>query len=134
MHGHRLASDIKLSFNRDAVLISLRENLERHKALLAKARDGYITKACLALRATLAELDEGKYVQLHFGLSPPTSHVKTYESMISMLEATSDSTITLSMEQQQAFMCDRWDWQDEFLASNSGFVPKIESMYNNWKR
>ncbi len=133
MHGHRLASDIKLGFKREEVLVKLRENLERHKTILAEADKGYIAKAHGALRAKLAELAEGNPVKLRFELAPPTSHVQAYESVISMLEAATDDVITLSMEQQQAFMCDRWEWRQEFLESNSGFVPRIEHMYNDWK-
>lgn len=121
MQGFRLAQDIKLTFKREVVLEKLRENRTRHIEIVAEANAGYLKEAEAALTARLEEIAAGKSVNLNFGLNRPVSHLKTYDAMISMLEAATDETLTLTMEQQQAFMCDRWDWQEQFLTANSSY-------------
>ena len=121
MQGFRLAQDIKLTFKREDVLAKLRENQARHLTILKEANEGYLKEAQASLEARLEEVKAGRLVKLSFSLSRPVSHEKTYEAMISMLEAASDDTLELTMEQQQAFMCDQWDWQEQFLEVSSSY-------------
>lgn len=121
MQGFRLAQNIKLTFERERVLAKLRSNRTRHIKILAEAKEGYLKAAHAALEAKLKEIEAGKEVDLNFSLTRPVSHMKTYEAMISMLEAASDEKLELTTEQQQAFMCDEWDWQQDFLALNASY-------------
>ncbi len=128
MQGFRLAQDIKLTFKRKDVLAALRTNSARHREILVEAKAGYLLKAQAALVAKLEEVQAGKAVKLDFSLNRPVSHMKTYEAMISMLEACNDETLTLTMEQQQAFMCDQWDWQEQFLNVSSAYSQSARNM------
>lgn len=128
MQGFRLAQDIKLTFKREDILARLRENQARHIVILREANKGYLEQAQAALEAKLLVVKAGRLVSLSFDLSRPVSHLKTYEAMISMLEAASDEKLELTMEQQQAFMCDRWDWQEQFLTANSGYSGTARSL------
>lgn len=128
MQGFRLAQDIKLTFRREDILARLRENQARHIRILREANKGYLEQAQAALEAKLEEVKAGELVTLSFSLSRPVSHATTYVAMISMLEATSDEMLVLTMEQQQAFMCDRWDWQEQFLTANSGYSGTARSL------
>ncbi len=128
MQGFRLAQDIKLTFKREDILARLRVNQERHIRILREANKGYLEQAQAALEAKLEEVKAGELVTLSFSLSRPVSHATTYVAMISMLEATSDEMLVLTMEQQQAFMYDRWDWQEQFLTANSGYSGTARSL------
>lgn len=128
MQGFRLAQDIKLFFKRELVLAKLRANRARHIVILAEAKVGYLAKAQEALEAKLAEIKAGKPVQLNFSLSRPVSHLKTYDAMISMLEAANDESLELSMEQQQAFMVDQWDWQEQFLDVSASYSGTAQAL------
>ncbi len=128
MQGFRLANDIKLTFKCERVLEKLRVNLERHRLIMKEAKAGYLVKAKAALEKRLAKIDAGDAVPLDFELKRPVSHIETYEAMISMLEVATDDTLELSMEQQQAFMADRWDWQRGFLMSNAGYSETASRM------
>ena len=128
MQGLRLTQNIKLAFKREDVLAKLHENQARHVTILKEANAGYLKKAQGALEAKLEEIKAGRLVSLSFDLSRPVSHLKTYEAMISMLEAASDDMLELTMEQQQAFMCDRWDWQERFLEVSSNYSGTARSL------
>lgn len=128
MQGFRVIGNIKLTFKRTEVLAALEKNLVRHRVILAEAKVGYIAKARNALEKRLAAISAGNPVGLHFSLTPPSGHVRSYEAMISMLDAATDEYIELTMEQQQAFMADRWDWQIDFISSNADYSETASGM------
>lgn len=128
MQGFRLANDIKLMFSRKIVLEKLRANLEVHKMIIAEAKTGYLVKAREALEERLARINAGVAVSLSFDIQRPVNHIAAYKAMISMLKAATDDSIGLTIEQQQAFMEDKWDWQRGFLDSNAGYSATASRM------
>ena len=99
----------------------LQENRENHGAIVAEARKGYVDKAKKALNAKLDKLASGKIVGLTFHLQPPKDYTDAYDTVINMLEMTTDTSVTLGPDEFRCLVQDEWDWSDSFLLSNSGY-------------
>lgn len=103
------------------LLATLRENLERHVAIMEEARKGYIAHARGLLTHKLNDLEKGKASSLTFHVSPPRSHEKVYETAIRMLELHQHEHIELTADQVRNLVMDKWDWMTRFLLANSGY-------------
>lgn len=117
---HMLDS-MKVTVNTADVLTTIRENAEKHSAIVAEAREGYVKAAEKALAMRLKELRSGKLVNLSFTLSPPVDQSAVYRTAIRMLELHTGETITLDSDQVRSFVMDEWGWKKNFLLTNSTY-------------
>jgi hypothetical protein len=117
----RVLNDMNIVAKRDEILATLKENLETHSTIVKEARDGYVEKAEKALLERLAQIKEGKVVELSFTLRPPQDHSAVYRTAIKMMELHQDKTIGLNSSQVQHLIQDEWDWTEQWLYDNSGY-------------
>ena len=117
----RILSNMKLDTNVDKsdLLGKLQENRERHLSIYEDARKGYINRAEKAILSRLDDLRAGKAVALHFNLHVPENHVAEYDTVIKMLEWSTDETVTISDSEFRMFVEDEWDWMGSWLDENS---------------
>ncbi len=136
--------DVKVK--RDELKKVLEDNLVKHKAAYAEAFADYkeaaekaiktfITKSGTEARALLAkvkaaELDKDAAVPvtldrelLDFSeLRVPTSHARSYEQVIRMLEMSVEDTITLPSDQFACYVMDDWGWKTEFEGTRNFYA------------
>ena len=124
--------ELKIKVDKDALLITLRANLERHDQIVKEARQAYCKKAREQLENKIDELAKGKCSSLAFRLLPPESHADDYKRAIKMLEMSSDDEIVLDAETFQCFVEDNWNWMRVWLSSNSS-SSSIASSYSSAK-
>lgn len=101
------------------LLNHLKTNRDNHIADYTEAMDGY-------RKAILDEL-KGKYtiacqnldVSHSLKTVRPTSFVKSYDEIISMLEWTTDKEIELDHSEFTMYVQDDWSWKGNFLAATS---------------
>lgn len=119
--------ELDVVVDKDVILTALRKNRERHLSEYARACDNYHVKAEKLLEERLAVFKAGDF-QTHnmpdliFDISPPVSFVETYDSVIAMIEATAQDTITLSRTNYLMFIEDEWEWRGHFEALNSTYA------------
>lgn len=109
------------------VLDTLRKNLSEHADIVKEAREGYVREAEQALNHRLAQIRDGKIVDLTFRLSPPQDHSKEYQTVIKMLELHLEAggdKIELKAADVQQYVLNNWGWMDAFLLSNSAYSGK----------
>jgi hypothetical protein len=144
--------DRTITANVDEVLQALHENLTDHKEIVEEARDGYLEKCREALKDArkrinkrLKALDDGKEVNMThigFNLQPPQDHSKEFVTVIKMLElhkaALDDdpewngpATIELKAIDVQRFVLNEWEWQDQFLSTNSMYSDKAAVLFSS---
>ena len=113
-------NNIKLTVHilRTDLLTRLQANYERHRQIVREAQRGYLEQAKRALEERLADLAAGKKINLQFRLTPPADFTEVYASVIQMLELSQDEQILLSPDECRQLVEDKWDWTDNFLASN----------------
>lgn len=129
MHALR---GMKIKAKKDEVLVSLRTNRENHAQVVKEAREGFIKEAQRALEAKLGQIREGKIVSLAIGLKPPQDHTKAYDTIIKMLELSTEELIELDADQVRHFVNDDWEWKEQFLATNSAYSVSAANEYNDY--
>lgn len=117
------ASNIRMKTRvlRTKLLGTLRENAQRHAAIVAEAREGYRRKALEALTERRDRLRGGETVDLMFHLRPPVDHCEVYANAIAMLEWGTEEHVELEADEFRQLVRDEWDWSDDFLSSNSAY-------------
>jgi len=105
------------------ILETLKKNRTLHATVVKEAREGFVDKAEAALKKRLADVREGKIRHLTFSLKPPQDHTNVYDTAIQMLElhAATTETIDLDNSQVRTLVMDKWDWTQEFWASNKAY-------------
>lgn len=110
-----------LKFSVAELLTKLKTNLEEHKTIFIEAQEGYKKAFETELKKKLSKLVEGDIPSPGSRLSIPHSYAKDYEDAIEMLTFTSDAEVTLDQSLFNAYVLDEWDWQTNFLTSNSSY-------------
>jgi hypothetical protein len=119
----RMANSISIKASTEEVLAKLKENLKRHKELVAEAREGFVCKATEALQTKLDQLRSGKVISLAVELRPPQDYSHVYRVAIEALEMHQQPFIKLSGEQVRHLMMDDWEWMEHWLAQNAPYSP-----------
>lgn len=112
---------MRIKATREDLLRKLRENRANHATIVAEARKGYIEKASVELSRRLDQLREGKIVSLDFRLVPPQDYTSAYDTIIQMLEWSTENEIELSASEFRMFVEDEWSWIDEFLSVSNSY-------------
>lgn len=125
----RLNVQMKTTVSRTEMLKTLRTNRDKHAEIVKEAQVGYLTAAAKAVEKCRAALAEGKVVSLSkFALAVPIDYRSAYDTVITMLEWSTDDTITLAADEFRQFVQDQWDWKDGFLASNAAYSSAAYSL------
>ena len=118
----RTTHGMKLPYPTDKLRLVLEENRDKHEAAYNAALTSYRELCRTELRTRLGEIEaEDKWTQdpkaklLEFDLEPPVSYAHTYNTIIRMLELTSDATVELEAHQFEAWVMDSWDWSRDFM-------------------
>ena len=118
----RLNVQMKTTVSRVKMLETLRENRDKHALIVTEAQVGYLAAALKSVEKCRAALAEGKQVSLSkYALTPPADYRSAYDTVISMLEWSTDETITLAADEFRQFVQDQWDWKDGFILSNAAY-------------
>jgi hypothetical protein len=126
-----MTESMQVTVNTADVLRTIRENAEKHKQIVAEAREGYMKAAEKALAARLKDLRSGKLVSLTFQLAPPVDQSSVYRTVIRMLELHTKEDITLDSKQVRCLVMDEWDWKKQFLLSNSAYSATATRMMSD---
>lgn len=118
---HMIGLKMEVRCNKQEVIGRLKENLVEHASVFAEAKKTYALKAQAELQSRLDEFKAGRFPKLYIELKQPVTYESEYNTVIKMLEAHADDTITLSADEFRMFMEDKWDWTEAFLGTNSAY-------------
>jgi hypothetical protein len=115
-----------VTVNVSDLLNKMKTNRIEHQHIYDEAMTGYRRKCVEQLEKRLAqarkaEEEEGDPISLGFSLRQPVSYVEQYDTIIEMLEWSTEQTVELTMGEFNAWVRDRWDFQKSFLESNSAY-------------
>ena len=119
------ATRIVVSPKTEVILELLRKNRAEHVEMVKEAREGFKQDVKAKLAAALDnEKHHGKNgISLH--MTPPVSHAKDYDTVISMLEFHTGETLELTAIDMRRFGEDQWDWTEQFLRQNAGYSATV---------
>lgn len=143
----KINSDRKILVRKEALLETLQTNLHNHITDYTDAVDGYKeeAKTRLGVAKSKAEdkLKQAYARTLHeienfdpetasdvvvfcesirFDLVAPKNFSEAYQQAIEMFKWEERDEIELTSHEFRCFVMDKWDWQGEFLASNSRYL------------
>ena len=111
-----------MKFTKDFLLSTLRSNRQKHRAIFEEAVEGYRFEALKACNEFANRLKDGELLVVWAQkLVVPFDHTEDYDVVISMLENTMDDSFEIDQVKYQSYVMDKWNWQTEFLASNSTY-------------
>lgn len=119
-----LSVEVKVS----EILAKVRANREQHVALYAEAKANYLSTVRAGLEKVLAKLDAGKYKEndyISVSFNPPKDYTEVYDQAISMFELETRETMLLDQQQFASLLLDKWDWKNDFIASNSAYLSEV---------
>lgn len=120
MGMRQLNVNMNTTVNRLKLLERLKENRKKHSAIVEEAQAGYLVFAIKKANEALAALKEKKMVSLQsFTLQLPEDYTSAYDTVIQMLEWSTDEVITLGADEFRQLVEDRWDWREGFYARNA---------------
>ena len=104
------------------LLAKIKKNARKHESEHMKAMKGWhrkINKEALALakKAKSGKLGHSPWSRLaHF--KRPVSHIADYKRVISILEMTDQTEISISSYEFDQMFNDNWEWKPDWTASN----------------
>ena len=100
----------------------LKKNRKVHMDNYHKAM-GIFKKKVQAKLAWMAKAAAvGKRIHMSINLLTPMKYDQEYDRVISMLEHTTDKSITLSEVQYRNYVMDKWDWQRNFMSNTMSYA------------
>jgi hypothetical protein len=120
-----------LTFPKAEILKALKKNRDEHLSIVKEAQTGYRTELKKLLLSKLTDLEGGKPVDPNIRMTVPESHVDDYDRAIMMLEMSKDTELTLDQSEFQCYVRDKWQWERNFLMSNSNYSPGATRKLSN---
>lgn len=124
--------DEKIPVNKDRLHKKLQENKETHKVEYREAMVGYKEAVLEDLDKQIKKLQEwrakveasqpteiDKQVPCH--LNRPQDHTEDYQQAIAVMDWHQDSEIKISLEDFDAYVRDKWPWQQMFKATHLAY-------------
>ncbi len=111
-----------VTVKKSELLAKLKWNRNTHTAVYEAALKGYRLALVAMLEKKLADAKEGKAVPHRLDLVEPTSNVKDYDRVISMLEMSVKDEMQITEDQFDKYVMDAWGWKASFEAGTSRYL------------
>lgn len=107
--------------SRADLLDKVLSNRAEHRATFLKAQEKFREAVIERLDRMLADARDGKKVSQYVGLTAPQDHTRDYDRVVAMLEMSKDETISLSAQEFESYVMDRWTWARQFGQTVSSY-------------
>lgn len=114
----------KIKVKKSNLIEKIKENKEKHKALVEKAKNGYIETMKKELNKLLRTVKQNKIIDLRhlYTFDQPIDKTPEYDTVLQMLEMSVDEEIEISHQEFLNFVEDKWDWTHQMLISNTKYL------------
>lgn len=112
-----------MTYSKTNLLARITANRDLHRQVFEEAVEGYRQTMIQDLENQIKELTAGTLPRIRFvGREIPEDHTADYNTVIDMLEFSSDDTVSLSQAEFRQFVRDEWAWKGKFAfdAANYG--------------
>jgi len=116
----------QLTFNKAQILEKLESNKKKHASDFKGAISEYwkALEEKLEKFLSLAKAKKGEKHDFFINLPVPKSYEDRYDTIIQMLEMSTDTEITLTEIEFRQFIMDEWDWKGDFAATVACYGKK----------
>lgn len=113
--------EMSTKVKKEELLEILKKNRANHRKIFEEALEGYKKKMIALLLKMLKDVRKGKRVSHMISMPLPQNMTAEYDTVIRMLEMSTDNEVKLSAKDFQCFVEDRWEWRDNFIHSNAAY-------------
>jgi hypothetical protein len=110
-----------ISVLRVALILKLKENLEKHKAEYTEAVQDFKKALIKHFEEQVVLAKEGKETERIVPFDTPESHEAEYNRTILMLDMCTKEEIYISEQEFQHYVMDDWTWKRDFAMSNAQY-------------
>lgn len=115
----------QVTVDKNKLLSMMRTNLTKHREQFLEAQEGYREEVIKRLDSMLQDArDKKKHIRVVVELEAPEDHSSEYETNIAMLEWSINETLTITQQQFNQFVLDKWGWSDRFRGTNAVYSKK----------
>jgi hypothetical protein len=104
------------------LLDKIKENRDNHRALFEKAIIAYREELKDWFQEQYDLVVEGKNFYTYFDGVEPQDHTKDYDTVIDMLEMSTEDKVNLSNAEFRQYVRDDWGWKGDFIATSSSYI------------
>lgn len=110
--------------NRQALLEKLTANRQNHRTVYEQAFDAYSGRLVSEIEGFLKQAKARKSTRVYSTLPIPEDHTEAYDSVIALLEMSTEETIELDDEDARRYVLDRWEWERSFASNTTAYLSK----------
>lgn len=116
-----------ITVNKDVLLTKIKENLEIYK----KEHEETVKDYHETVRQHLIEATEAVKVNnfsseiIYFRISAPVDYSEKYQTVIDMLEYSTNDVIELDSPSFKAYIKNQWDWTESFKAYSTSLKTRV---------
>jgi hypothetical protein len=115
----------QVTVDKKNLLEKMKTNLAKHREQFLEAQEGYREEVIKQLDSMLQDArDKKKRIRVLVELEAPEDHSSEYDTNIAMLEWSINDTITITQQQFNQFVLDKWGWSDRFRGTNAVYSKK----------
>jgi hypothetical protein len=107
------------------VLNILRENRKNHKQIVIEAWGGYQEAVVAELERLLQAVKDNVKTNVYVALPRPEDHTDEYDTIIKMLEMSTEDNISLGSVEFRSYIEDKWDWKDRWITTTAGYSQSL---------
>lgn len=116
-----------ITVNKQILLTKIKENLELYKSEYTETLQDYHAAIKNHLDKAIAAVSEGNYSSeiIYFRVNAPVDYTDKYQTVIDMLEYSTNEEIELDSPSFKAYIKNQWDWTDSFKAYSSSLKGQL---------
>jgi hypothetical protein len=103
------------------LLSVLKENRATHQSAYDEAMIGYREAVVKEIKSALKKAQANEDVDHLIRAVRPTSYIKSYDTVIRMLEMSSENVVEITMQEFNQYVEDNWHWKQEFSLTASTY-------------
>lgn len=116
-----------IKVNKNILLAKIKENLELYKLDYSETLQDYHLAIKKHLEKAIASVNEGNYSSdvIYFRINAPVDYIEKYQTVIDMLEYSTNEEIELDSPSFKAYIKNQWDWTDSFKAYSTSLKGQL---------
>jgi len=109
---------------KDKVLEIIRNNRNNHRNTVKIAEKIYREDVIAEMEKNLSLAKSDGEIRTMINLQAPRNMTEEYDTVIAMLEMSTDHEVVLTQQEFQQYVMDKWHWKAAFDASTSMYLAK----------
>ena len=116
-----------ITVNKNILLAKIKENLELYKSDYSETLQDDHLAIKKHLEKAITSVNEGDYSSdvIYFRINAPVDYTEKYQTVIDMLEYSTNEEIELDSPSFKAYIKNQWDWTDSFKAYSTSLKGQL---------